>query len=159
MPWERTNRRITQRVTHISLTVHDLFTERTQINELCGITSQSMELAGTCGERTLSLPSMESTNCNLLDNVLHLNQLGIRPILLLDALERAIGRYKTSARESWLRTFNPLFWLEELVRFIERLFRLLVGERGLDKFTSMVLIAMISAVSATILALLKMCSH
>lgn len=132
---------------------------RTQINELSGMTSQSMELAGVCAEIVFLLPSMQSISCNLLDSVFDLNQLGIKPIRLTDVLERAIGRYKTSARESWLRTFNPLFWLEELVRFAERLFRLLVGERGLDKFTSMVLISLISAVSAIILALLKICSY
>ncbi len=69
-----------------------------------------------------------SRSFSLLDNLYLIHQFDIDPIVLIDLVEQAIGKYKGARGKAVIRTFNPFFWLNELLALLFSLpFRLLVS--------------------------------
>lgn len=57
-------------------------------------------------------------NVDVLANIFNLRTYSISPITVLDLVDRAIGVYVHDQNSALIRTFNPLFWIGELLDFI-----------------------------------------
>ncbi len=55
---------------------------------------------------------------DLLDNIFNLGTKKISYNFVLDYIDRAIGVYKNDQRASLIRTFNPIFWIKELLESV-----------------------------------------
>lgn len=81
----------------------------------------------------------KSRSLSMLDNLYLIHQFEGDPQILVDFVEQAIGKYKSSCSKARFRTFNPFFWINRLIAAILSFpFRLLtsaglVTESTLDK--------------------------
>ena len=70
---------------------------------------------------------------DLLENMFSLHQHKVDPQTLVDHLERAVGTYTADRFKSWMRTLNPLYWLNVLLDYAARLPFLILGVLGLNQ--------------------------
>ena len=52
---------------------------------------------------------------DILEEFWNVHQLRLSPRAPSDVVDEAIGRYQADQRGSWIRTFNPLYWIERLI--------------------------------------------
>ena len=57
---------------------------------------------------------------NLIDAAFHLNRYNLGKGDVLEALDQAVRAYEEDRSASWLRTFNPLFWLDLTLNYVEQ---------------------------------------
>ncbi len=65
------------------------------------------------------------------ENIFNLQQYNLDKQVLVDSLNNAIGIYENDLFNSYLRTFNPFFWLIELINFVTSLPSKLLADSGL----------------------------
>ena len=57
---------------------------------------------------------------DLVINMFHLDQYQIPPSQLLDQIERAIGKLNNDSTSAFIRTLNPFFWIDRILRYVAR---------------------------------------
>ena len=57
-------------------------------------------------------------NINLVTNMFNFDRFMIRPEQLLDLIERAIGKLTSDSKSATIRTCNPFFWIDRILRYI-----------------------------------------
>ena len=70
---------------------------------------------------------------DLVENIFSLHQQKVDPQILADCIERAIGLYRNDRFKAWMRTLNPLYWLNILLDYAARLPLYILGSLGLDR--------------------------
>lgn len=104
---------------------------RREINAIMDEVRESMYLCDINTTVTVRDPPViggRSRSFTLLDNLYLIHQFDGDPKMLIDFVEQAIGKYKGSRSKAVIRTFNPFFWLNELIAFLFSLpFQLLVS--------------------------------
>lgn len=77
-------------------------------------------------------------NINLVKNIFVLQTYRIAPVFLLDKVEESIGIYKSEQKAALIRTFNPFFWIFQLIRWLISLPIILFKNAGFntEKFES-----------------------
>ena len=72
-------------------------------------------------------------NIDVIHNIFNLNHFSIPPDPIFDFIDRAIGIYEKNHSKSIVRTFNPFFWISELLIYVARLPFKLKGRLGFDQ--------------------------
>lgn len=72
-------------------------------------------------------------NIDVIHNIFKLDHYSIPPDPIFDFIDRAIGIYEKNHTKSIVRTFNPFFWISELLIYIARLPFKLIGRIGFDQ--------------------------
>ena len=67
---------------------------------------------------SLSSGVVDKRRLHLLENIFNLGTKGIPYDFIVDNIDRSIGVYKNDQKASIIRTFNPIFWIKELLDFI-----------------------------------------
>lgn len=70
--------------------------------------------------RSLPLQGFQGS-VDLLANLFHLHAFQIEPQVLIDQLDRALGRLTARKPIAWVQTFNPLYWVYRVFHGILRL--------------------------------------
>ena len=92
---------------------------RTTINEKLPLIRQIMIDAGINHSSARDIPGSTKTQyIDVLDNIFELSNLYIPYSHVVDPIERAIGVYKNDSKSSMIRTYNPFFWIKELLDFV-----------------------------------------
>lgn len=113
---------------------------RRRINEIMDMVRTTMYSAGLDTMVTVRDPAViggRSRSLSLLENWNLIPTFDGDPNVLLDFVEQAIGKYKNNNGKAIRRTFNPFFWLNELIEYVLGIpFRFLVNV-GLVKKTTL----------------------
>ncbi len=57
---------------------------------------------------------------NVIDNVFNINKMQVKPVEVVDFIDRAIGVYTSDRANSIIRTLNPFFWLILILEIVVR---------------------------------------
>lgn len=92
---------------------------RKQINHILSRVRESLNMStnhllinSPCNSNTIS----EANIC--LRRICELTREDLKKRVLLDAIEQAIGTYKSNIFSSWIRTINPFYWLERAYNYL-----------------------------------------
>lgn len=109
---------------------------RSQLNlrlEKVKATLYSVEIYPSIPDERRTFGGEQSREIDLLDNLFRLHEYKVRPQILLDYLDRAVGVYNDDRTSAWMRTFNPFYWLRFLLDYTGRLPFFILGSLGLDQ--------------------------
>lgn len=75
----------------------------------------------------------DETKIDLIEEIFNLDQFDIGPNNLLACIDRAIGKYDSSRKSAFVRTFNPFFYLGRVLDAITDLPFIIIGILGFNR--------------------------
>jgi hypothetical protein len=109
---------------------------RSKINLILAKAYEYMYYSGTNTSIHYTPPATTggtARNIDLLQNVFNLHYYQLEKEQLTDLIERSIGTYENDKNKSIIRTFNPFFWLNNLVVYIVRIPFKIIGRIGFNQ--------------------------